>query len=873
MIADQAILSAVRDAVVVADTETGMILDANLAAEALSGRNLAELRSLHYTQLYFAEQMEAARPGFERDPQGFGMAEGIVLHKDGRRIPVEIASNHFMSSDGTNMVVGVFRDITERNMSREALRRSEERFRQVAESAGEFIWEVDADSVYRYASRAVEQILGFTPEELVGKMHPYDFLIPDTREEMVQEANGIMARHEPFRAFFTWRVRKDGKRVALETSGLPFWDDGGAFLGYRGATRDVTERKQAEERLRKQERHALEAATELRAIMDAAPAAIFIAHDSECRHISGNRTAHALLREHPGSNLSKTAPEDELPANFRVIRDGIEIQPAELPIQRSARTGQPVEDCELDVVFGDGSSRHLMGNVEPLLDENGYPKGAVAVLADITERKKQELELRKFLSLADNSGEFIGICDMKLMPFYVNPAGMLLVGLDSLEQTQRTPVPEFFFPEDQGFITEEFFPRVVREGRAEVEIRFRHFKTGQPLWMIYNVFYIQDPAGQPVGLATVSRDITERKKAEAALRESEERFRNMADQAPVMLWVSGTDKLCTFFNQPWLEFTGRTMEQELGDGWARGVHPDDLEHCLAAYSSCFDARRSFQIEYRLRRADGEYRWILDNGTPRFQEGQFVGYIGSCLDVTQQKQVEEMLRNSEQELRQLAGSVLTAQEDERRRLSRELHDDVTQRLAFLSIELGKLSGEIPDSNEQMRARIQALQEQTLKMSGEVRRLSHGLHPSAIEDFGLSIALEEFCHQFEVAKSITVNFEGFVDDSRLDAVGATCLYRVAQEALRNAQVHGRATDIRVDVTTDENCIRLRILDNGSGFSPENPQTKTGLGLISMRERIRFVNGLLTISSHPGQGTEITASVPLTGVGHEKSAYSVG
>jgi PAS domain S-box-containing protein len=869
MIADQAVLSAVRDAVFVVDIHTGMILDANPAAEVLSGRNLAELRFLHHTRLYPAEQVEAARRGFEQDIQ----AEGVILHKTGRCIPVEISSSHFTSSEGKQLVVGVFRDTTERNAARDALRRSEERFRQVAESAGEFIWEVDADGVYRYASRAVEQILGFTPEELVGKMRPSDLLVPETRGAIVEEAAAIMGRHEPFRAFFSWRLRRDGKRVALETSGLPFADESGLFSGYRGASRDVTERMQAEERLRERERDAREAATELRAIMDAAPAAIFIAHDSECKRISGNRTASALLREPPGSNLSKTAPKDELPVNFRVIRDGIEIPPSELPIQRAAWTGQPVQGCELDVCFEDGSSRHLMGNVQPLLDEDGHPKGAVAVLADITERKRQELELRKFLSLAENSQEFIGICDMNLMPFYINPAGLLLVGLNSLEQTQRTPVPEFFFPEDQRFVTEEFFPRVIREGRAEVEIRFRNFKTGKPLWMIYNAFYIQDPAGKPVGLATVSRDITERMKAEAALRESEERFRDMADQAPVMLWVSGTDRLCTFFNRPWLEFTGRTMDQEIGDGWASGVHPDDLDHCLATYLSSFDGRRSFQMEYRLRRADGEYRWILDNGTPRFQAGEFVGFIGSCLDVTGRKQVEDRLRNSEQELRQLAGSVLTAQENERRRISRELHDDVTQRLAFFSIELDKLSREIPDSNEDMRARVQDLQEQTLKMSSEVRRLSHGLHPSAIEDFGLSIALEEFCHQFEIAKSIVVEFEGFIDDSRLDATGAACLYRVAQEALRNAHLHGQATHIRVDLTADEECIRLRIRDNGSGFSTGNSQTKTGLGLIGMRERIRFVNGMLTISSHPGQGTEIIASVPLTGAGHEASAYSVG
>ena len=145
-------------------------------------------------------------------------------------------------------------------------------------------------------------------------------------------------------------------------------------------------------------------------------------------------------------------------------------------------------------------------------------------------------------------------------------------------------------------------------------------------------------------------DITERKQAEAALRESEERFRNMADMAPVMIWVSGPDKLGTFFNKAWLDFTGRTMGQELGEGWISGVHPDDLDHCLSTCSTSFDARRAFQIEFRLRRADGEYRWIVDSGVPRYRHGEFMGFIGSCLDVTERQLIEERLRGSETRLK-------------------------------------------------------------------------------------------------------------------------------------------------------------------------------------------------------------------------------
>jgi PAS domain S-box-containing protein len=157
-------------------------------------------------------------------------------------------------------------------------------------------------------------------------------------------------------------------------------------------------------------------------------------------------------------------------------------------------------------------------------------------------------------------------------------------------------------------------------------------------------------------LARQAADWIERTQAEETLRESEERFRLTADAAPVMIWKSGADKLCTWFNKPWLDFAGRPMEQELGNGWAENVHPDDFDRCLRTYTAAFDARQPFSMEYRLKRHDGEYRWLLDNGIPLYRAGgEFTGYIGSCIDITERRQAEESVAATYRHL-QLAMAV-------------------------------------------------------------------------------------------------------------------------------------------------------------------------------------------------------------------------
>jgi PAS domain S-box-containing protein len=181
--------------------------------------------------------------------------------------------------------------------------------------------------------------------------------------------------------------------------------------------------------------------------------------------------------------------------------------------------------------------------------------------------------------------------------------------------------------------------------QSQGELRSREIdiltRNGEKRTVLLNIGSIRSFDGKVLLAMSVLVDITERKKTEEAVRESEQRFRLAVNTAPMMVWVAGTDKLCTYFNKAWLDFTGRPMEAELGNGWADGVHPDDVRQCTELYEQSFDQRKEFRMEYRLRRYDGEYRWILDIGVPRIgPEEVFAGYIGSCVDVTDRKRAED-----------------------------------------------------------------------------------------------------------------------------------------------------------------------------------------------------------------------------------------
>jgi PAS domain S-box-containing protein len=300
---------------------------------------------------------------------------------------------------------------------------------------------------------------------------------------------------------------------------------------------------------------------------------------------------------------------------------------------------------EDDWVALDGRRHWIRWEIQPWGDQNTDTGGIIIFSEDITARKTAAAEMRKFVSLADNSMEFVGMCDLNLVPFYANQASLRLVGLGSLEDLSRTPVQEFFFPEDQKFILEEFFPRVLREGRAEAEIRFRHFQTGEPVWMIYNVFYIRDAAGQPVGLATVSRDITERKRALEALRISEERLGAIIGSAMDAIITLDDDQRIVLFNAAAEKIFGCPASEALGRPIQvlipEGLRQSHRQH-IQAFGMTGTTARSMQSPGVLSglRANGE-DFPIEATISQASLGGRKLYTVILRDITQRKQAEAL----------------------------------------------------------------------------------------------------------------------------------------------------------------------------------------------------------------------------------------
>lgn len=496
-----------------------------------------------------------------------------------------------------------------------------------------------------------------------------------------------------------------------------------------------------------------------------------------------------------------------------------------------------------------------------------------ALLAAMLRASRKEFETsRRSELLLENMSDGVSVSDENGIIRYTNRAEDTMFGYAPGELIGKHVAVQNQYPPEENQRIVANVMRALRE-KGEWAGEFKNVrKDGTPFTTFARITAL-DIGGQR-HFVCVQRDVTELKRAEQALHESEARFRHVADEAPMMIWMSGVDKRRYYVNQAWIEFTGRTLEQETDSGWAEGVHPEDTERCFGIYTAAFDARVSFTMEYRLRRHDGEYRWILDHGAPRFTVGrEFLGYIGSCVDIHDRKRIEQTLHDA-----------IKARDAFLSIVSHELRTPITTlklqaQIRRKNLQAGRLSAfsedklaKMIDIDNRQIERLHRLVDEMLDIS----RISSGRFVMEPEEVDLCELTRELVERLEpqfhaagchVRTQCPGNVVGQWDRFRLE--------QVIVNLLTNAVKYGAKQPIDIDVVVNGDRAVLSVRDHGIGIATENREriferyervatpgqiSGLGLGLYIVRQILIAHGGSIRVESNVGEGSTFIVELPL-------------
>jgi PAS domain S-box-containing protein len=547
-------------------------------------------------------------------------------------------------------------------------------------------------------------------------------------------------------------------------------------------------------------------------------------------------------------------------------------------------------EAEARMRRADGSYRWFLCKAVPLRDSGGRIVRWYGTNTDVEELKVAQEELRKQTSrldqLFEQAPEAVVVLSTDDRIVRVNKEFTRMFGFEPDEVLQR-PINDLIVPEADIERSLAYTRLLQQGGRVEVET-VRRRKDGTEIDVSLLAISVRTASGEQVVNYAIYRDITERKRAEERLRESEARFQAMADTAPVLIWMTGTDGLCNYFNKPWCEFTGRTMDQEVGTGWIEGVHPDDVQVCFDGFLPAYHARKPFSMEYRLKRADGEYRWVIESGIPRYTgAGEFAGYIGSNIDITDLKHAE----SESQRLRQLEADLahinrVSMMGELAASLAHEIKQPISAALMDAKSCLRWLQRDTPDVGEGCQAALRMINDAT--RAAEVIERVRSLYRRDTSDRELldvnGIIREMIILLRDKAELNSISIRTEIDPG-LALITADRVQ--LQQVLMNLMLNGMEAmrDARGELTitskrTDEGQLLVAVSDSGIGLPSGEVDrifdafftTKahgTGMGLSISRRIIESHGGALWACANADRGATFQFTLPIVVAASSPSA----
>jgi PAS domain S-box-containing protein len=616
-----------------------------------------------------------------------------------------------------------------------------------------------------------------------------------------------------------------------EVAVTPLYDASGLATRLIGIVHDITERKRLEER------HAedlLEAAPDAMVVVDQSGRIVLV--NAQTEKLFGYQREEIL-----GQQVEVLVPprfHDRHQANRLSFFSEPRVRPMGAQLQ----------------LFGlrkDGTEFRVEISLSPIETPEGVL--VTSAIRDVTDRRLAEESRLRLASIVESSQDAIGSVTLDGIIASWNAGAQRIFGYSEAEALGKSVT--ILVPPERPDEEKKILQTVNAGGRIDQFETVRVTKTGQRINVSLSIAPIKDSSGKIVGFSDISRDITERKQTEEALQASEERLRlaHRAAQIGAFEWNirtgvnTWTPELEALYGLPPCSFGGTHAAFE------NLVHPDDRVRLTELVESTLKTGRPTKGEWRVVWPDGSVHWLAAYWQVLVDDsGQASRVIGVNIDITERKQAEEALSD-------MTRRLVEAQEQERARIARELHDDIGQRLALLTVELTQLQENSPDFSCETMSRMRELRRRAADISADLHSLSHELHSSGLEYMGAVGGIRSWCKEFGERQGMQIDFRSSGVPSSLPQDIGLCLFRVLQEALHNAAKHSGVRKIEVQLLGESGEISLIVSDLGKGFEVESGAQGRTLGLTSMRERVRLVNGMISIESKPMRGTTVRVRVP--------------
>ena len=843
------IFDQVNDLILVIEPGSGRILEANRRAGESLGYSSEELRALTVLELGPPEEADFVRGNLRRlGETGAVTYERQLCRRDGTRFPCEVSARR-TTLEGRVVIVGVVRDISERKRAEQLLTEKQRLLSESQQIARIGSWSLDFATQELSWSEELYRVYGVAPDDFA--LNPESFLAlihPDDRPAMQAWIDDCIAGKGPGELEFRVVLPTGDTRV-LSGRGVLYRDAGNRPVRLSGTAQDITERKRVEtEKTELLARNAVLMAALAEIYYEWWPKTDEVRWSGEYARVLGYSTQE--IGCDTASWTSRVHPDD-LDAVL------IEIQNA----QREDR----VYDLEYRFRRRDGSYAWMHDRGVLMRDADGKLASTRGVFRDITERRQAEEALResarKLNNIVNNLSGFVYRCaNAPGWPTeYVSQGILDLLGYPAEDfMSGKRMFGHCIESADQD--------RVWREVQAGVEARRPYVMeyrvrtaAGQERWVRERGAGVFDD-GTLVALEGIVTDITARKQTEAALHERDEILRLFVEHSPAAIGMFDNEMRYVAVSRRWLSDYGLGDRNIIGRSHYE-IFPEIPQRWRDIHRRCLAGATEHCDEDPFVRADGRTDWVKWEICPwRKADGAIGGIIIFSELVTARKQAEEALRESSSQLQTLSRRVLEAQEVERRRLARELHDELGQALTAIKINLqarDRLKNQTPAELDAENLRIV---EETLQ---QVRRLALALRPSMLDDLGLGPALRWMAEQQVERGGFAVQFGADFPDIRLAPELETACFRIAQEALTNIARHAHAKRVVIELRHEGDTLRMTVQDDGCGFdvavAHERAKAGDSVGVLGMQERAALIGGQIEIVSAPKQGTTVRARFP--------------